>query len=196
MKPYRLAKQEFTPKSPLPFVGDHGSLFEKDTGFLQCGVQVLNWDSSATIRSTKEKNDGSPRDVLVSYMNAPVFSEQLCDAITQSISGIEYLPIQVLRSNGQSAGNFFVINVTNKVDALHMEKSNIQRYEEDYFLEERIGSIRFVGNVVLREERIKDLDIFRLSNYLMSIFVSEKFRRIVEDGGFTGAEFFDVDIAQ
>ena len=162
--------------------------------FLQRGQPVLNWKSNETIRSTKLKTDGNPRDYLICHLNAPVFSEPLCNALKQSIIGIEYLPIQVLRSTGQSAGTFFVINVTNTVDALHMENSNIQRYEEDYFLKERIGSIRFVGNVVLREERIKDMDIFRLSNYLTPIYVSEKFRRIVEDGGFTGAEFLDVDM--
>jgi hypothetical protein len=105
---------------------------------------------------------------------------------------LQYLPVRVLRARGGEIPGFSVANVLNSVDCLDVEHSQIRRFPDDYFLPARRGRIHSVDGAVLIGAVLEGFDIVRLSTFLSSLYVSERFVRLFEGNGFTGYSFREV----
>lgn len=179
-----------------PFVADDGDLGCDDEDLRMCR-KVEGWSGAASVRATNPENDGEPDDVLQTCYNLPIYSRQLCDALEgNGIAGIQYLPVQVYRPDGEEIPGFSVVNVLNCADALHLSLSSLSRFPEDYFIPSRRGLIRAIYTPVLRGELISRYDIIRLSPYPVPIYVSERFRAVFEAGRFTGCSFHEVETVE
>lgn len=178
-----------------PLVVDCHDLKGFDESKLSIGEETDNWDETAWFKASKEKNDGDPDDVLQNHLGLPVFSERLKDKIEQiGIRGIHYLPIKVMRPNGEEISGFSIANILDKRYALDKSQSDFEVFPDDYFLPERRGRIRAVRKAVLIENSLYESDIIRLGEYDVSIYVSQKFKDAFVNGNFTGYSFHEVKV--
>lgn len=96
----------------------------------------------------------------------------------QGIKGIQYLPVQVIDVvTHEISDNYVVMNIMNWVDGIDLEASSYDYEEEDdaYFFD-------FQG-IVLDEKKCERYDIFRCEKEKVSIYVSEKIKKIFEEKG-------------
>jgi hypothetical protein len=193
MRWYWALRPDGEPDPPC-FVGDRGSLFSQDTSFLWSGCKVADW-TTQTIQSTRKSNDGPPWDVLASHLSAPVFSARLQQALGKAgVDDVQFLPISVLRSTGESLPGFAVANVFAATGALDLEKSVYQRFPADFPAPQRAGQIRSLEKPVLVREGLERRNIVRLEEYPALLYASEHFKRVFEQGGFTGYQFIEVPV--
>jgi len=180
-------------KNPL-IVGkeDFGSV-DRDT--LYTGVRIENWSAAACLRATEPEDDGDPDDALQNHLGIPVFSARLRSALERvGVSGIQFLPVQVFRPGGETVPGYAIANIVERRAALVRAQSHVDVFPEDYFLPEQRGKIVGLRRVVLNRNVLVDTDVFRLDEYPLRIYVSEKFRRAFDDGGFTGLSFWEVPL--
>jgi hypothetical protein len=177
-----------------PLVTDTDELHGINEDDLSDGRIITNWDPKSWIQATKAEWDGVPDDALQSHLWPPIYSYRLRNAIeAASIKGIQWLPINVLHRDGSSAGLFFVANILNMRPALDEERSDLTRYEEDYFIETRRGKVSGIWKPVLKKSELAQVDIIRLQQFTVAIFVSQKFKELFEQGRFTGWSFTEVE---
>lgn len=173
-----------------PYVGDLADLDGFEEGDLDCGKYIEKWTPNASIRATQSTNDGEPDDVLQTCLSVPVYSRRLRSAIEEAgIAGIQYLPVMVFRPDGTRIGGYSIANLLNVVPALDLDKSDYDVYPDDYFLPQRRGQISGIRKAVLRRSALKDLDVIRLAEFVVDIYVSDRFKTIFERGKFAGYSF-------
>lgn len=179
-----------------PYVADAGDLMGVDEEDLWGGTPVANWNEAAWIQARKPGNDGDPDDALQTYLPAPIYSARLRQALEAAcITGIQWLPIHVLRPDGTEIPGYAIANIVNLVEgALDLERSDYDVYPPDYFLPERVGKVRGIRIPVLRGEKLRGLDIVRLAEARAAFYVSERFKDIFEKAGCTEHSFREVEV--
>lgn len=166
-----------------------------DTLALRVGQAVTGWDARSWLRPDRPSDDGEPDDVLQVHLHrVPVYSRRLRDALAAAgISGIQYLPVQVLHYDGTVAGDFAIANILHVVDALDLAQSKYTVYGDDR--PDRKGQMRSIWRPVLKAEAVADYDIVRLKGYPIYVCVSERFKGAFEQGGFTGYSFQELALS-
>jgi hypothetical protein len=180
-----------------PFVCDYSNIDEYGYSKwdLLKGEAIKDWDDTIIFQSEKRKNDGNPDDVLQNHLGIPIYSERLITALNiNNITGIQYLKIKVLRSDNTSMDGFCVINFLNFVEAFDYDKSDYDRFSDDFPNPNVRGKISGVRKFILHKEKLNNFDIIRLKDYDLRYFVSEKFRKIFVDNKFTGYFFEEVEL--
>jgi hypothetical protein len=179
---------------PNPYVADQGDLGMEDW-LLRQGKQIENWSEQSWVKASTPDDDGDPDDVLQSYLGVPIYSIRFRSALREhGVDDIQYLPLRVLRPDGDEIKGFTVANITTVRDALDREQSDISLFGSDYVIERRRGQISAVRKPVLLASRLADCDIFRLEGYLPAYYVSERFKEVFERGKFTGYSFREVKV--
>lgn len=181
-----------------PYVADTGDLMGIDEDDLWGGTPVVNWNEAAWIQARKPGNYGDPDDALQSYLRPPIYSARLRQALEAAgIGGIQWLPLHVLRPDGTEIPGYAIANIVNLVEgALDLERSDYDIYPPDYFLPERVGKVRGICIPVLRGEKLRGLDIFRPAEYVVSFYVSERFKDAFEKASFTGHSFREIEVVR
>lgn len=179
-----------------PYVAGKGDLIGVDPEDLWSGIPVTTWNEAAWIKAETVEDDGDPDDALQSYLRPPIYSARLRQALEATgIGGIQYLPLHALRPDGTEIPGYAIANIVNLVEgALDLERSDYDVYPPDYFLPERVGRVRGLRIPVLRADKLKGLDIVRLAEYVVSFYVSERFKDAFEKAGCTGHSFREVDV--
>ncbi len=181
---------------PKPFVADCEDLKKAEELDLLRGQPIEHWDETAWLKASKPENDGDPDDVLQEHLGIPVYSNRLRVALNSaSITGIQYLSLQVLRPNNSPFDGFSIANILNLVAALDFENSDYDRFPEDYFLPERRGMIRGIRRATLLKSALDGLQVIRLKEYPRSIYVSDEFKAVFESGAFTGYSFHQIQLS-
>jgi hypothetical protein len=177
---------------PDPYVADDGDIGMQDW-MLRSGQAIGNWPKDAWIKAAEPENDGDPDDVLQSYLGVPIYSARLRVALGEiGMGDIQYLPIRVLRPNGEEIEGFSIANITTVRDALDRKRSDISRFADNFPAPSKRGLISAVRKTVLLGSRLGGCDIFRLDGYRVAYYVSERFKEVFEKGGFTGYSFHGV----
>ncbi|MFP5245261.1 MAG: imm11 family protein, partial [Thermoanaerobaculia bacterium] len=181
-----------------PFVADEGDLFDVEDWMLAEGVSITNWNSASWVKATKVENDGDPDDVLQTYMALlPIYSSRLRRELEAAgVSGIQYLPIRVLRPDDSEIPGYAIANVVNKIAALDFERSRYTLFPADWIIEERRGDVWTIERPVLLASALGGHHIIRLEEHTSSLFVSEHFKQVFEDGGFSGYSFREVALSR
>lgn len=181
-----------------PYVADTGDLMGVEQWELWSGKTMAHWNETAWIQARKPGNDGDPDDALQSYLSPPIYSARLRQALEAAgITGIQWLPLHVLRPDGTEIPGYAIANIVNLVEgALDLERSDYDVYPPDYFLPERVGKISGLRIPVLRAEKILGLDIFRPAEYVVSFYVSERFKQAFEKAGCTGHSFREIEVVE
>jgi hypothetical protein len=145
------------------------------------------------VNATTVEHDGTPDDVLQTYMNLPIFSRRLREHLGHAgILGIEYLPLKVYASTGFELDGFAIANILNRLPALDLDQSRYSVFGPEFG--EKAGKLRGLIRPVLRARSLSGLDILRAEEYEQRIFVSEHFKKTFETGHFTGYSFRQVRV--
>lgn len=158
------------------------------------GEPVTHWNSESFVAVGESGRDGIPDDVLVTAAGVPIFSDRLRLALEEiSVSGIQYLPIKLVGPTLVS-DSFRVANLLHRLPLLDEEASEVKRYADDYFIENRRGQISGVRVPVLqRRPSLNGVEIFRLRQFWPPVFVSQRFRDLFRLRRFTGIDFAEVN---
>jgi len=177
---------------PRHFMANDEELFGYDLYDLSAGRVLENWNPQAALRSTKRKYDGLPDDFLSNAMMAPVFSARLRAALAQGAVGagdIQYLPVRVFRSTGEELPGFAVANIITRIPALDREHSTMLHLDEEIDPLTGMPNVAGVGIAALRKDLLVGHDLFRLTEFHLAAFVSQRFVDACQSIGFTGATF-------
>ncbi len=154
------------------------------------GKKIENWPEITFYYNPEE---GSRKtDYLGNDLGWFVISERFKNILQEEkIEGIQYLPINIVNiKTNEKLGNYFVVNVCNLVEALDLDNSVYDVFEID---ENR--KYILVVKYALKAELIKGLDIFRLKEEDIPIYVSERFVDTVKKYGMTGFDFLKVKVS-
>ena len=178
-----------------PYVSDSDDLYGFEDLDFRSGKFIHNWPSAACVKCTDPMADGPPDDVLRNHIGVPIFSSRLQQAIQLwEITGLQFLPLHVLRSDGDEITGYAIANVLDLCPALDTERSRFDVFAPDYFLETRRGQISAVQKVVLAGKRLTGKDIVRLQEFPVSCFVSTKFVHAYQTSNCTGWAFHEVEV--
>lgn len=151
------------------------------------GVSIKDtWKKPVIPLDPKEGKNYS--DLLWNLFNWTIVSSNFI-LLTQNITkeAVEYLDVDIVDTVRHTVcTDYKVANVIDVIDALDMERSvyTIQEYEQQKILGVHV--------YVLKRDKLKGHEIFRLSGDTKPIFVSENIRRVVLDNSLTGFEFWPV----
>jgi hypothetical protein len=171
-----------------PYVSDSEDLKGFDDWDLTSSKYVSNWNEEAWIRCNNPDYDGDADDVLANHLGVPIYSFRLRRVLDESgITGIQYLPVRVLRRDGSEIPGYQVANFLNMVRALDLEKSDYNLYPDEF--PERKGQIFTIPKAVLKKEAVSRYDIVRLEEYPLYEAASERFKQAFEEARCTGYSF-------
>ncbi len=159
------------------------------------GKQITHLPADAWVKCTDPEADGPADDVLRSHLGLPIVSERLRKELeAHRIRSVQYLPVQVMRFDDDLVATYYIANILSVVPALDLSRSDFTRYPPDYFILRRRGNIFSVRKYALRANRLVDFDIFRVAEYPIPYFVSERFKKLYEAGSFSGLDFQRVEV--
>jgi hypothetical protein len=160
------------------------------------GKTVQNWKSRAWIKSTSAAEDAPPNDGLVNHFGLLIFSSRMRIALeTSGVSGIQYLPIRVMTSDGTDYPGYSIANILNEPSALDLQKSDFSVFPQDYFALEDRGRISGIRRAVLKGSALRDFHIVRLKEFHEAVYVSQSFVDIYNRNKFTGYSFNEVQLS-
>jgi hypothetical protein len=178
-----------------PFLTDSEFLGEFEPWELAEGREIRNWKTELWLRCTTPECDGELSDVLQNHLALPIYSERLQSKLKEAgITGIQFLPVRVIRYNGAPVEGYAVANVLNIRDALDLEHSDCDRHGEDYFQKDKRGQISGIKRPVLRSKELGGVDVVRLTSFTVSLFASSLFREVFFSNGFRGHQFREVEV--
>jgi hypothetical protein len=194
MKWYLLVRNDRAVANPL--VVDEEDFGGIDPETLTSGYPVVGWSREALLRASRSEDDGDPDDALQNHLGLPVFSAPLREALERAgvVGGIQFLPVRVVRPDGDEISGFAVANITECRAAMDRDRSDFDSFPEDYVLAAKRGAVHRVRRAVLNPSALANTDIVRLKEYPQRIYVSEKFRRAFDNGQFTGLSFSEAPL--
>ena len=161
------------------------------------GETITKWCNTAYFQATRVDMGGSPDDVLGEKNGIPVFSERLRSLLgATGIDQIQYLPVDVVKPDGEKCVGFAIANILSMVPALDLEKSGVTYFGDER--PDRKGEIRGIGhvkNVTLISERLKGHDVIRLKDFRPAIYVSEDFKLAFDEGNCSGWAFRQIKLS-
>lgn len=109
-----------------------------------------------------------------------IFSEKALELLGDLINNdVQLLPVKVInKATGQEIGKYFVVNVLPFLDALDLENSVYNYYDID--IDGRKEKWLSVIKYGIKKAKVAEHHIFRLKESSSDVFVSEKFKKIVE----------------
>lgn len=164
----------------------HNKVYDFNMYDATSGNYINKWDKRETF--TFSKSDGSElTDYICNDFGWIIVSDNFKKTFeNEGMTGIQFLQVSVVnKDNDIDVGIYYVANIINLIAAVDMEKS-------EYFeiLPDRYSFVSFV----LKEEAIRGFDIFRLKEYDVQAFSSEKFKKMIKNNKLTGFNFNKVKI--
>ena len=153
------------------------------------GEKIENWDEDVIFQYSNDEGIIFT-DYLASNNRWLVVSEKFRRLIGEIESdSIQYLDIKIKNSRTDKINDTYkVANVITILDALDLENSQYDVFELD---DKKILSIE---KYALRKNMIENKNIFRLKDDTIPIFVSERFKNIVEENSLIGFQFLEVKV--
>ncbi len=104
----------------------------------------------------------------------PIYSRRAVEVLSDVMgSSVEILPLNC------SEGEFFAINIVDVLDAIDYDKSEYETFDDGRIM--RFEKYSFLPDVV------RGKNIFKIKDrYLSNGFVSDEFKRVVEENGLKG----------
>ncbi|KRG74225.1 hypothetical protein ABB30_14520 [Stenotrophomonas ginsengisoli] len=131
---------------------------------------------------------------LAGYADVPVLSEKACDAlcglaeVDEPYRNVVFQRVEVV--GAVSENNYFVMTIETQVDCIDQVQSSFERFaSNDPVRPDLDGRYRVFTNLIIDSQRIGGHHIFRLSDYLRAIIVSEVVKERLEMAGVIGAKF-------
>lgn len=158
---------------------------------LNVGKFFGDWDDRFEFFYDKKEGD-IWTDYLANDKGWFLVSDKLKKLLESLNTNIQYLSVRIVEKGENKAINqYFIANIITVVDALCLEKSR-------YFTTEieGMGTIYTVSKYGIYAEKTNGADVFKLSNrQQIPIFVSEKFKELIEDNNITGISLSEIAVA-
>ena len=188
MKYYKLVYNFWDEKSDDVIFCETDDDFPVDRYLLNEGIEISDWDEHLTVDF--DPNEGIEfQDWLAIDINWIIVSSRVRKTFEDNnIGNIQYLPITIRNKvTGQLFDNlYWIINIPTLTDALDKEHSTFLETER------RKSPIK----VALKRSKIKNLDILRLKDDKIPQYVSERFRTLILQNGYTGFNFRKVKVVE
>ena len=129
--------------------------------------------------STKES------DYLLNVKRWPIVRVNVCEKLKEeAVNGLRFYPIKLIDVVSKKVNeNYYLMYIDNFIDAFDMQKSRY-KYNEKY------NYYTFIPRqTYLNKEICSNYDIFRCIKSVAAIYVSEKFKKIVEENNWCGFHF-------
>ena len=146
---------------------------------------------------------GAPLDITLSHEDdgyltdnlvAPGFPGLLISARLRTVfeksgvDNIQYFPINLLTSTGTAPiHQYFIANIVGKVGCIDIDRSDITMTAGPPTI------IDAIDHLVLHEHKIQNLNIFRLGEIPVVIFINSRIRDAVEKSRASGVSFYPID---
>lgn len=155
---------------------------------LNVGKFFENWDDRFEFFYTKEEGH-IWTDYLANDKGWFLVSNRLKILLESVSTDIQFLKVGIKETNtGGDFKQYYIANIIKVVDALCLDKS--QYFETEI---EGIGTIYTVSKYGIYADKTGGADVFKLSNRQeIPIFVSEKFKNLIEKENITGISLTEI----
>lgn len=139
-----------------------------------------------------DKKEGNVwTDYLANDKGWFIVSERFKIMLQKMNSDIQFIEIGIYDINGLNTNKkYYIANIVKVVDALCLDKSE---YFETYI--EGKGMIYSISKYGIYESKTDGADVFKLDNWQqIPIFVSEKFKKNIEEDNITGMSFREISV--
>lgn len=150
---------------------------------LNNAVHIDTWPQGVTFYF----DEGNSEDYLGNSMGWLLFSARIQKALLElGIKNIQFLPVKVENTkNGAKLEGFSVLNILDSITALDREHAT---YEQD----KKNPEYPIIIKPALRYEHIRNIDIFRLREQPILVFVSQRIKEKLEVMQASGFKFISV----
>lgn len=153
------------------------------------GIEFCDWNVDI-----KVNYDNGNKRVITDYVPNDLSWFIVTDKLKSIIESmknnkVQYLPIRARSKDESEVLDLHLVNICNIVDALDLENSKYSVHEIDE--NEKMISVQ---KYAIKGSVIKDIDLFRLKDHYMSIFISEKLKKAMEKNGITGCDYLEVKV--
>ncbi|RIJ66294.1 MULTISPECIES: imm11 family protein [unclassified Rummeliibacillus] len=166
--------------------------YKDDLGIQQyefkIGKTFDRWDGSFKFYYDKSEGDVLT-DYLANDMGWFVVSRRLKTIMENLNTKIEYFPVDIIElKSGDSLEEYYIANILKVVDALCLEESDYHEIQT-----KSVGTIYNIRKYAIYENKVENSDVFKLgTRQEIPIFVSEIFKREIENNELTGLEFYEI----
>ena len=166
----------------FPFTGDNHSYIER-TGLsfdviddITDGVKIDGVDVRNMV--VKNKTKTFP-DLMGTGMTEFFVSERMKTFLTDHVErqDIHFVKVEIQKHD------YWLLNIVGLRDCMDYERSQFTVYE-------KVNKPDHITKLVIREDEVSELDIFRLLDRPEVVFVTEPLKDRMEQQGFTGMRFF------
>ena len=190
MKYYKLVYNYWDPKSDDAIICRPGENFPSDWYLFDQGVEIKDWDEHFTVDFDPDEGVEF-QDWLALTVDWIIVSSRVRKTLEDNnIGNIQYLPITIRNKvTRQIFDNlYWIINIPTLTDALDKEHSTYVYADPN--------DSGLLMKYALKRSKIKDLDILRLPDEKVTQFVSERFRTLILQNGYTGFNFRKVKVVE
>lgn len=164
---------------------------------LELGKPIDRWEGIGWFAASTVELEGPLEDVLKTANLLPVVSARLKSTLEANrIGGVQYLPVTIYDSADHVLATYYLANTLSVIDALDEKRSTLRRRTYRKRDGTVLDYIAWVSRTVFRASAVQGHDIIRLSNYSGPIYVSNKFREVFEQNGFTGISFLPIELTR
>ncbi len=168
--------------------------YQNDYGIQQNALNVgrffEGWDDRFEFFYVKEEGDVWT-DYLANDKGWFLVSDRLKILLEAVNTDIQFLKVRIKEKNNEEASDqYYIANIIKVVNALCLDKSQ-------YFVTEieGIGTIYTVSKYGIYADKTDGADVFKLSDrQQIPIFVSEKFKNLIERENITGISLTEIDV--
>lgn len=170
--------------------------YENDYGIqqnvLNSGKYFEEWDNKFEFFYRSEEGD-IWTDYLANDKGWFLVSDKLKKILEKLNTSIQFLSTNVKEIGNEKINRkYYIANIVKVVDALCLDKS--QYFETKI---EGLGTIYTVSKYGIYAKKTEGADVFKLANrQQIPIFVSEKFKKIIEEENITGISFKEINVEE
>ena len=169
--------------------------YENDYGIqqnaLNIGEKFDKWDDRFAFFYTKEEGDVWT-DYLANDKGWFLISSKLKELLELINTDIQFFATKIKKNSGDVVTGYYVANVIKVVDALCLDKS--QYFETEI---EGLGILYTVSKYGIYAEKTEGADVFKLANrQQIPIFVSERFKSLIEEENITGISLIEINVEE
>lgn len=151
------------------------------------GIPYKKWNNNNKF-CFKESEGKIAVDLLANDKGWLVVSDKLKKILDSVNTEIQFFPIDLVNTDKDQKYNYYIANILRVVDALCLEQSE---YFETYI--DGIGMVYTISKFAIYNDKTKGSDVFKLSrNQEIPVFVSEKFKELIEKQKITGISFNEI----
>lgn len=154
------------------------------------GEKIVYWNNN--ISFGYNPTDGRAfTDYLANDLNWFIISRVFKETLEKNnITGLQYLSVNLLNeATRETTKEYYLANVYNLIDALDLTNSKYSSFKNTDG-----SNLISVSVYTLKNDMVKDIDIFRLKNSNIPIFISDRLRKIIRNNKITGCDFLQVKV--